>query len=213
MTSQAALGVTTGQLVTEAWGDDVARHLLTTETGTPASVFDGKAWSVPAEDRIYVSDGATSRRVAHYSPSGRTGGKWSGSTQGVGVGVSNQLTSGIESRLIFSTETADSDGFIAANAASILFTVPAGCAGAYVARATLLTQSGWAASPNDYLAIVHLAGGVSTINHLNGSLGGGSCVAFMDLAVGDTLEVRARQSSGGVILIAEHTLHLYRVGV
>jgi hypothetical protein len=58
MASQSSLGVATGASITEAWGDAVAQHLLTTETATPTTVHEGKEYVRTDEDILYRGTGA-----------------------------------------------------------------------------------------------------------------------------------------------------------
>jgi hypothetical protein len=44
MTSQSSFNIATGATITETYLDGITQHLLTTETGTPSTVFEGKEW-------------------------------------------------------------------------------------------------------------------------------------------------------------------------
>lgn len=66
MATQSSLSVATGASITEAWGDSVAAHLLTTETGTPATTFEGKHWVHTADDECYRDNGTAQERWDGY---------------------------------------------------------------------------------------------------------------------------------------------------
>lgn len=95
MSTQASLDITTGDTSTAAWADSVTTHLNTTETATPATVFEGKEWTRTDTDTLYRYTGSAAEAYdgygawTTYTPTIR---QWNGpgsygSTQTIGNGT------------------------------------------------------------------------------------------------------------------------------
>lgn len=86
MATQASLDITTGDTSSAAWADSVVAHTITTETATPATVFEGKMWARTDVDRMTVRDGGgVDQTVFHYSTAGRI---WFEATFSASIGAS-----------------------------------------------------------------------------------------------------------------------------
>jgi hypothetical protein len=66
VSTQSSFGVTAGNDITEAWGDNVGAHLLTTETATPSTVFEGKEWVRTDRDAVMRYTGSAAEEYDGY---------------------------------------------------------------------------------------------------------------------------------------------------
>lgn len=58
MTSQSSFNIATGAIISESYLDDITRHLPTTETATPSTVFEGKQWVRTDTNQILTYTGS-----------------------------------------------------------------------------------------------------------------------------------------------------------
>ena len=103
------------------------------------------------------------------------------------------ISSSSETPLTFDSEEFDSDAFHDTGSNTSRFTIPSGKAGKYLVQAGGFANS--AGSPQAFFKIngtTRVRGGTEGVNDTNKTLS-----AIVSLAVGDYIEVRAWQSSGG----------------
>lgn len=66
MSNQASFNVTAGDPPLAAWGDSVGQHLVTTETATPATVFEGKQWVRTDTNEFLNYTGSAAEPIGGY---------------------------------------------------------------------------------------------------------------------------------------------------
>jgi hypothetical protein len=66
MTTQASFNIATGATITESYLDDITRHLPTTETAVPSTVFEGKIYARTDTNTLDIHDGTTARPFVTY---------------------------------------------------------------------------------------------------------------------------------------------------
>lgn len=213
--------VTAGNPVTASWGNSVrdasVMQCLASERASITAV-EGQLVYITDEDRFYVYSGSAWSPVGlAASSAGRTGGRWS-----IASGAPQSFTSGTAAFLSWTTEAADSDGFLTPT--STTFTVPAGLGGEYIVSASLIWSGdptgntvGGGNSNNASTLIVWNIGGVEYTTNCEVSKGSiysnrSGVTGFAALAAGDSFQIRARQPSGGT-LTAYGFLNVARIGV
>lgn len=213
--------VTAGNPVSASWGNSIrdasVMQCLASERASITAV-EGQLVYITDEDRFYVYSGTAWSPVGlAASATGRTGGRWS-----IASGSPQSFTTGTGAFLSWTTEAADSDGFLTPTASTI--TVPADLGGQYLVSASIIWSgdptgnvTGGGASNNASLSIVWNIGGVDYTTNAEVSKGSVytnriGVTGFAIMSAADSFQVRARQVSGGT-LTAYGFLHLARIGV
>lgn len=213
--------VTAGNPVSASWGNAIrdasVMQCLASERASITAV-EGQLVYITDEDRFYVYSGSAWSPVGlAASATGRTGGRWS-----IASGAPQSFTTGTGAFLSWTTEAADSDGFLTPTASTI--TVPANLGGQYLVSASIIWSgdptgnvTGGGASNNASLSIVWNIGGVDYTTNAEVSKGSVytnriGVTGFAIMSAADSFQVRARQVSGGT-LTAYGFLHLARIGV
>lgn len=213
--------VTAGNPVSASWGNSIrdasVMQCLASERASITAV-EGQLVYITDEDRFYVYSGSAWSPVGlAASATGRTGGRWS-----IPSGTPQSFTTGTAAFMSWTTEAADSDGFLAVP--STTFTVPAGLGGQYVVSCSLIWSGdptgntvGGGASNNASTLIVWNIGGVEYTTNCEVSKGSvysnrTGVTGFAILAATDSFQIRARQPSGGT-LTAYGFLNVARIGV
>lgn len=213
--------VTAGNPVSASWGNSIrdasVMQCLASERASITAV-EGQLVYITDEDRFYVYSGSAWSPVGlAASATGRTGGRWS-----IASGAPQSFTTGTGAFLSWTTEAADSDGFLTPTASTI--TVPADLGGQYLVSASIIWSgdptgnvTGGGASNNASLSIVWNIGGVDYTTNAEVSKGSVytnriGVTGFAIMSAADSFQVRARQVSGGT-LTAYGFLHLARIGV
>jgi hypothetical protein len=176
---------------------------LTTAPSGTGLPYEGQLWTDVTNDRLNLGDASNvSQRIAHYSSTGRTGGSWSRSTN---LSISN----GTETVPTFTTEAADSDGFLTPTSGQL--TIPAGLGGIYAFDLRLT----WASATTFGGHGVRVNGtniGGYTSNVYSGVARSG-LNGVLVLAAADTVDFWVVQNSGGALNITAATLHFYRLAI
>lgn len=213
--------VTAGNPVSASWGNSIrdasVMQCLASERASITAV-EGQLVYITDEDRFYVYSGTAWSPVGlAASATGRTGGRWS-----IASGSPQSFTTGTGAFLSWTTEAADSDGFLTPTSSTI--TVPADLGGQYLVSASIIWSgdptgnvTGGGASNNASLSIVWNIGGVDYTTNAEVSKGSVytnriGVTGFAIMSAADSFQVRARQVSGGT-LTAYGFLHLARIGV
>lgn len=185
-------------------------------TVSPSLPVEGGMWYQTDTDRLLSYTGTSWQRIAYNGASGRTGGRWS-----IPLATPQSFTTGTAAFMSWTTEAADSDGFLAIP--STTFTVPAGMDGQYVVSCSLIWSgdpTGNVAAPNSNNASTLIVWNIGAVEYTtNAEVSKGSVYSnrtgvtgFATLAAGDSFQIRARQVSGGT-LTAYGILNVARIGV
>lgn len=213
--------VTAGNPVSASWGNSIrdasVMQVTTTERSSIVAV-EGQLCFDSDQERFFVYSGSAWVPVGFAAvPAGRTGGRWS-----IPSGTPQSFTSGTGAFVSWTTEAADSDGFLTPTSST--FTVPSGLGGEYVVSASLIWSgdptgnvTGGGASNNASTLIVWNIGGVEYTTNAEVSKGSvynnrTGVTGFAVLSAADSFQIRARQVSGGT-LTAYGFLNVSRIGV
>lgn len=164
--------------------------------------FEGEQYVDTTNDRVQHYSGSAWQRTAHYSSTGRTGGTWTRATNLAGG-------SGGEGTVItFTSETFDSDGFLAPTSGTV--TIPSGLGGLYIAHISYT----WASAPASFSTLVDInstrwanIGGGYTTNF------GQGLTVLLPVAAGDTVKFSALHQTGSSININPARLDFYRIAI
>jgi hypothetical protein len=123
MAARSTFTRTSGSVITSAWANSLRDHVVPF-TGADDVTTEGQIGVNTITDRLVIHDGTASRRLGHYTSSGRTGFSYTSSANPIGPGLTAQIA--------FTTATFDSDGFYTGwNGTVYTFTVPASLPGVY----------------------------------------------------------------------------------
>lgn len=213
--------VTAGNPVSASWGNSIrdasVMQCLASECSSITAV-EGQLVYITDEDRFYVYSGTAWSPVGlAASATGRTGGRWS-----IASGAPQSFTTGTGAFLSWTTEAADSDGFLTPTSTTI--TIPSNLGGQYLVSCSLIWSgdpagnvTGGGSSNSASTLIVWNIGGVEYTTNCEVSKGSvynnrSGITGFAILSAADSFQIRARQVSGGT-LTAYGFLHLARIGV
>jgi len=122
MAARSTFTRTSGSVITSAWANSLRDHVVP-YTGADDVTTEGQIGVNTLTDRLVIHDGTASRRLGHYTASGRTG----------FIGVSSQFTGpGVGMQMAFTSIPTDTDGFYTGwNGSVYAVTIPAALGGIY----------------------------------------------------------------------------------
>lgn len=197
---------TSGEVLTAANMNEVARQTVITCTSPPSSPDTGMVIYDTNDKRILAYSGSAWNVVAWGSNGGRVG--------CILTRTSNQsIATATNTAILFNNEVQDSDGFYPSGATGTI-TIPANMGGLYMA----MVQTNWAAGMGTTGGKINFRrNGSDLYTHtVTGTYVGpedeSASFAPVALSVGDTIEIRVLHTYGSNLNLTSARLEFFRIG-